>query len=77
MSSSDCSPINIAVHRENFNIEDDGKFEVTEHPNLFTPRALSSQTFSCKYRTSVYEVGFSVSAGETIARVRVDDKNHF
>ena len=41
--SSDCSPINIAVHRENFNIEDDGKFEVTEHPNLFTPRALSSQ----------------------------------
>ena len=41
--SSECTPINIAVHRENFNNEDDGKFEVPEHSDLFTSRAVSSQ----------------------------------
>ena len=41
--SSECTPVKIAAHRQNFNIEDDGQFEVPEHWDLFTSRAVSSQ----------------------------------
>ena len=41
--SSEYTPINIAVHRENFNNEDVGNFTVREDSDIVTPRAVSSQ----------------------------------
>ena len=42
-ASSEYTPINFAVHRENFNIEDDGKFAVPEDSDIFTPWAVRSR----------------------------------
>ena len=69
--SSECTPINIAVHRENFNNE------VPEHSDLFTPRAVSSQRLAASTVPALMNLDSVFCRRKPWARVRVDDKNHF
>ena len=55
--SSEYTPINIAARRENFSIEDDGRFTVCEELDIFTPRTVSSQRSAASTVAALVNLG--------------------
>ena len=72
--SSEYTPINIAVRRENFDIEDDFKFAVPEDSDLFTQPAVGSQRSVASTVPALMYVDSLCSTVKTSARVRADHR---
>ena len=70
--SSEYTPINIAVRRENFDIERDLKFSLFDDFDHLLPRAVGAQRSVA--RACVDEFGSTVLQRETSAGVRVDHR---
>ena len=71
---SEYTPINIAVHPENFNFDDDGKFAVPEDSDIFTPWAVSSQHSAASTVPALMNLDSMSCRQKTIAWGRVVDR---
>ena len=70
--SSEYTPINIAVRRDNFDIESDLKFAVSDDSDHLLQRAVGTQRSVAS--TCVDEIRFIVLQREAIVRVRLDHR---